>query len=180
MPDWNTLQGQIVILLMLGVFASSIIESIFLAIWSPSYFRNGLPVFTRHFPANSFSSEPPPAHELDDRFRSRIASSIVFKEISSTEYAFRGKLFELGFRIRYRPTIMRGLILWNFDEQRVTVKGYIHWTTLLFCVFIIVASIGAGSPAILILLVFPSLFYGVEALRFNEIGKFAAECWSKY
>jgi hypothetical protein len=180
MSDWTTLQGQIVRLLVIGIFVLGIIESIFYAKWSPPYFRNGLPVFKKHFAANSFSPEPPPAYELEDRFRSKITNSIVFKEISSTEYAFRYKLFEFGFRIRYGPTIMRGLILWNFDERRVTVKGYINWTTFLFCVLIVVGSIGAGSPAILIPLLFLGLFYGVEALRFSEVGKFAAECWSKY
>jgi hypothetical protein len=180
MSDWAILSGQIFKLLMVGVFVTAIIESIFSAIWSTFYFGKGLAIFKRHFAANSSSPEPPPVHELEDRFRSKITSSIVFREIKSTEYAFRYKFFELGFRVRYGPTIMRGLIQWDFNEQRVTIKGYINWTVFLFCVSIVVASIGAGLLVILVPLVFLSLFYVVEVLRFSEVGEFAAECWSKY
>ncbi len=158
-------------------------DSLFWATWFPPYFRTGIPMYSRSFPAKPASDWPIPAHELQDVFSSLLTYSMGFRALTETQYAFRERLQIKP--VRYIP-LMHGLVSWNYQASRLHITGYANWFPI---IFLITASIGSvisfleGAPFALVvlagLLVIIALSYAFQAHSYSQIGKYAARRWSE-
>jgi hypothetical protein len=167
-----------------AAFAISIIaDLVFSLTWTPAYFRTGLLLYSRRFPARPASNWPLPPHELEDEFYSPLAASYAFRSLSPREYAFREHIVQLSL-FRYTP-LMHGLLDWNFVENHVLVTGRANWFPSVLYAFGVAGSLpwtlerGALYlvPAILITAVFGGIF-AIQAYRYTGIGRYAAGRWS--
>src|SRR5437867_12686443 len=96
----------------LWLFAALIVvaisEIILSSTWNVFYFTHGLPIFRRSYSGPSGRDVLPSTHELETALKSRFSHSLVFKEFSPNEYAFREKSFE--FTWFHSTPVMHGLL----------------------------------------------------------------------
>jgi hypothetical protein len=170
--------------LALGLLADVLLS----ATWFPPYFRAGLPIYRRTFPAQPASELPLPDHELESAFESGFAHSIAFRTLSPRETAFREQLLQV--RLFGYNWVMHGLLTWDYAGRQIRVTGFANWfPTIFFTIVITMAIAGMARPnaggsaswplafvgagAILL------LTYRLHAYTFNQIGNYASRRWSE-
>ncbi len=172
--------------IMFGVLVVSwLAETILSAIWNRTYFMTGIPIFVMRIPVELRHSNIPSAQQLETRFYSAWASSLVFKEIDLHTYGFREKFFE--FRLVGYSPIMHGVLVFDHSSNEVIVKGFANWFILSFSLIWlggVLASSFSSFPIIalgfiLFFVLLMGLLYGIQYSRFSKVATFAAETWSR-
>ena len=169
-----------------ALLLSMLAEAILSGTWNKWYLTSGLPLFIMRIPVNLRYTNIPLPHQFEEKFRSSLTYSLVFKEIEPNTYGFFENCWE--FRIgRYSP-LMRGLLFFDFVNNQVVVKGFANWSVLLFSLtWLGVVFIGFMQfpRANWIALAFISFFalvlgilYWIQYYRFSQVAMFAAEKWA--
>jgi hypothetical protein len=171
--------GLIVVFVL--VIIIPFIELILSGMWNQWYFSKGIPLLILRLPVGSHHSNIPPAAQLQTLFRDRWGSSLIFKQMDGNKYAFREE-FSL-FRLQWTP-VMHGLLLFDFDNHQVVVRGFANWFPIFFLLLGIVAGIQSGDTttnvvSLLALLLFFGLLYLIQLFRFTKAARFAAQAWSR-
>jgi hypothetical protein len=151
-----------------GLIAIAITETILAARWNRTYFRSGVLIFRQRIPfAGAIQSLPDAAH-LDALLGSRWAPSILFRELSPGELAFREAFLE--FRLLSYTPIMHGHIEAVPAERAVLVEGRLNWFTL--GLVLMLALVFDRSSLLPFLAVFAGgvgLIYLIQAFRFRRV-----------
>ena len=175
-------------LIIFGMFILSVLVDLILSeLWNKTYFTSGLPLFIKKIPVGIPRTNIPPLSRFETEFRSSWTSSIAFKEIEQNIYGFREKSIEFRV-IRYSP-LMHGMILFDFDNNQVIVKGFVNWSILCFSliwiggvVLIVTAKSSASFLIVLAFIVFFTLILGILYLiqygQFTRVAEFAAKEWA--
>jgi len=168
-----------------AIVISWLVETVLSATWNKTYFTTGIPIFVMRIPVELRHSNIPSVRQLEDRFYSSWASSLVFKEIDLYAYGFREKYFE--FRLVGYSPVMHGVLVFDRNSNEVVVKGFANWSMLSFSLIWLSGVIaGAFSSFPLIALGFilffvllMGLLYGIQYYRFSNVATFSAETWSR-
>lgn len=167
-----------------GVLIGSLIIEAFLSgTWNRVYFTLGLPIFVMRVPTELRHSNIPPLSQLEEHLCSTVLSSLVFREFEQNTYGFREKFFEFGLRLRY-PSVMHGMLFFDFNNNQVVVKGYANWFMLFFSLIWVGGALLQYEPLYALIMIFVytlgmALFYSLQYDRFSKVTKFAAEAWSR-
>ena len=160
-----------------------IIETVLSGTWNRMYFTVGLPIFIMRVPVEFRHSNIPSSSHLEEHSRSTLVTSLVFKEVEPNTYGFREKAFEFGWRFHY-PSLMHGMLFFDFDHNQVVIKGFANWFMLCFSLIWIGGVFLEYEPLVALVFVFVfSLFiillYSIQYDRFSKVIKLAAEAWSR-
>jgi hypothetical protein len=163
---------------------SWLVETILSSTWNKTYFTSGIPIFVMRIPVKFQRSNIPSVRQLDVRFYSTWASSLVFKEIDLHTYGFREKFFE--FRLFRYSSIMHGVLVFEHNNHEVIVKGFANWFIVSFSLIwiggVILSSFSSPSLIavgfILFFVLLMGLLYSIQHHRYSKVATFAAETWS--
>ena len=112
------------ILVLIGL-----LETILSMLWVPFYMRLGIPVWWQKAPVRSKEQFWRTAKQLDGTgMLGTWYPTIVFKQISPNEVAFRHQLRESQRGFHFRSPI-RGMIRLSAEAYSVTVINYLPWFT---------------------------------------------------
>ena len=161
-------------LIFLAAFILAIFEILLSAAWNRWYFTWGIPLFRRKYGGDPVRQAVPTAEQLEYRMKGGLSHSIVFRELSATEYAFREKWLE--FKLAGSTPVLRGLMCWDVMSGEVIVTGYLNWYNLLF-IALFMGLIGLNVFAWLFLMGLFGLLYVIQAQRFDVVGKLASQAW---
>ena len=164
---------------------SGLVEAVLSGAWNKMYFTSGIPLFVMRIPVELRHSTIPSVRQLEARFYSSWASSLVFKEIVLHTYGFREKYFE--FRLVGYSPVMHGILVFDHNSNEVVVKGFLNWFTLSFSLIwlsgVVVSSFSSfpliGLGFILFFALLMGLLYSIQYYRFSKVAAFAAEAWSR-
>jgi hypothetical protein len=167
---------------VLALLAVIVAETVLQATWNKWYFTTGVPLLKMERSVHG-AAVPPTIEAIVDRIQTAVSTNVLFRALSPTEHAFREKLFGA----RSAP-IMRGLIIYDYYEGKIRLKGYAHWH-LLFLVldwyaYLIFYRPGVSSfPGLRLWELLPLLIYGLlylfQVRKFRKILTIAAELWSE-
>ncbi|MBI5696684.1 MAG: hypothetical protein HZC51_13305 [Nitrospirae bacterium] len=160
---------------LLLVVLAEIIAS---ARWSASYFRSGIPLFSKSISVRVFDGVLPEDEAMTEKFKGgTFGQSLVFKSISETEVAFREKAFEFTF---FNSTpVMHGLLSLTPGRRGIEVVGRLNWSILGFALIFIV-QFGRMHDEMLIIFL-PAfvgmmlLLYYIQYRRFNRVAGYLRE-----
>jgi hypothetical protein len=159
-------------LIILSILADTVLS----ATWSRTYFTVGLPIFIMRVPVDFPHTNIPQRSLFEAQFQSNLVASLTFKEISSNEYGFREAHFQ--FRLFGYSPLMHGLLIFDYENSQVVVKGFINWFTL--CFSLIWLSIAMFMiPFVLFFIILMGCLYLIQLSRFSKVAAFAAEAWSR-
>ena len=150
----------------------AIVEFFISARWNPTYFRVGIPIYSKTLPFEGATPAALREEELNDVFRKSLTPSLVFKKIGAGEFAFREKLFEF-FIFTYTP-IMHGRLEISPVSRKVRVIGLLNWWILAF----VLTSLTFLSHSFELV---PSLFlllgviYLSQKSKYDKVGQFTVQ-----
>ena len=117
-----------------AVMILSGLADLFLAItWAKPYLTSGVLLFTHHISIEERHTNLPPPSLLERKLSSIWISVFVFKELEANQYAFRRNFL----RLDWNP-ILHGLVIFDAENGRVTVKGYSDWFMITFLILFFV------------------------------------------
>ena len=182
--------GIIIVGILVGLLLADLI---FAATWNKTYFTSGLTVFVQQIPVNHYHTNIPSKTLLEKKFHSNVISSLMFKEMDTSSYGFRDKLFQ--FKWIRTPDLMHGLLIFDTDKSQIVVKGFTNWFTVAFSLLYTgvplwnVVLILSGEEPLGSLLFYLGIFgffilmmgimYLFQASRFSKIASYAAESWAR-
>lgn len=143
-------------------------------LWVYFYYRYGIPIFFRATPEAKPISKPLPANLveiLSKKFTSGpLHPSLEFKTLRTGVVAMREKPFEHRGGVRYIP-VAHTIIHQNQTNKRVSVIGYINWTTLAILVYLVlrISYDQSFTPVALMILFVLGLSFLVQIHIFNQI-----------
>ena len=169
------------VIILTVLMAAAVLDALLAATWSPAYFRHGLPLFFKRFPARPQWNPAFPAASLDAEFTRPCFYSLAFRELSPTVYAFRERLFHISW-LRYL-LVMHGLVEWDFARSRITVTGYANIFPVAFALANVLLMVQGTPPwSVLVFLgtvAIITLSFATQAFLYLEVGKYAARRWSR-
>jgi len=165
------------------LIACLIIEMILSGTWNRMYFTMGLPIFVMRVPVDLRHSNIPPSSQLEEHLPSALLSSLVFREVEVNTYGFRENFFEFGWRFRY-PSLMHGMLFFDFNNNQVVVKGLVNWFWACFSLIWVSGALLQYEPMIALIFIFVytlgmALLYSLQHERFSRVTRLAAEAWSR-
>ena len=159
---------------VLALIAIAIAETVLAACWNRGYFRSGLLIFRQRIPFAGAIQDLPDAARLEALLKSRWGPSILFRELSPGELAFREALWEFHL-LSYTP-IMHGHIEALPAERAVLVEGRLNWFTL---GFVLMPALVLDDPSSLLSLPFfvgvVGLIYLIQAHRYRRLATVLVE-----
>jgi hypothetical protein len=108
-----------------AVIFSALADLLLAATWTKCYFTSGVLVFRQQVSIESRHSNTPSPSLLEKRLSSCWMGAFAFKELESNQYGFRQRFFSFT----WNP-VTHGLILFDAENNQVTVKGYLNWFVL--------------------------------------------------
>ncbi len=154
--------------LLAFIFALILFEVVLCAIWSPFYFRYGIPVYRRTLSIRPGTVSLPTARQfhaaLPDSGRS---APILVQQMGESSFAFRENMLHFGLSM---TSIMRGMIKYDLSAGTVEVRGYTNWSTIVlscYVVFFIMTSDRSSFD-----LVVPVFFVGLLLLYWQQRKRF--------
>jgi hypothetical protein len=153
----------------------AIIEAVISGRWNPTYFRVGIPVYSKTLLFEDASPESLEAEALNDAFRRSLTPSLVFKKIGVGEFAFREKLFQFVL-LTYTP-IMHGRLQISPTSREVRVIGLLNWWILAFVLafFVFFPHDLDFLPFLFVVL---AVIYLFQKSKYDKVGRFASQCCS--
>jgi hypothetical protein len=172
----------------------SVLADIILAVtWTKLYFTSGILLFSRHISIIEHHTNIPSCSLLNNRLYSFWMGGFIFKELETNKYGFRRQFFSFA-----PKPIMHGLVIFDSENNRITVKGYLDWFIASFSIILLVLSL-IIAPAIWLIetvtvskdflfaaigaIVFYGLIIGILYLidyyRLEKIISVAVELWSR-
>jgi len=158
------------------------------ATWRKFYFTSGVLVFRQQISIEARYSNIPAPSLFEKRLSSCWMGSFAFKELGFNQYGFRQKLFSFTWN-----SVIHGLIIFDTENNLVTVKGYLNWTVISLTAFLLVI-----YPFLLLIngialteflnlfalcVIWCSLVFGLSYLQDRSLLKIitttAAELWSR-
>jgi hypothetical protein len=170
-----------------------IVELVLSARWHKKYFAAGMPIFVFRIPVQARHTNVPSRVLLENNFKSSgyiRNSSLLFEELDSNTMGFRESLLQFG---RWY-SVMHGLLVFDVQNSRVIVKGFLDWTITYFSLLWIIGGplfwllgfmglrdqpieiVAFGYSIIFIIL---GIFCSLDYFRFSQVAKFAAQVWSQ-
>lgn len=116
-----------------AVILSGWADLILAATWKKFYFTSGVLVFRQQISIASRYTNTPPPSLLEKRLSSCWLGSFTFRELEANQYGFRQKFFSFT----WNP-VTHGLIVFDAENNLVTVKGYLNWTVVSLTAFLLV------------------------------------------
>jgi hypothetical protein len=116
-----------------AVILSALADLILAISWEKFYFTSGFLVFRQQVSIESRHSNTPSPSLLEKQLSSCWMGSFAFKELESNQYGFRQRFFSFT----WNP-VTHGLIMFDAENNQVTVKGYLNWYVLSFTAFVLV------------------------------------------
>ena len=116
-----------------AVILSGLADLILAATWTKFYFTSGALVFWQQVSIESRHSNTPSPSLLEKRLSSCWMGSFAFKELQSNQYGFRQRFFSFT----WNP-VTHGLIMFDAENNLITVKGYLNWLVLSLTIFILI------------------------------------------
>ncbi|MGQ0600540.1 MAG: hypothetical protein ACT4QE_02445 [Anaerolineales bacterium] len=170
------------------VLITLLVEVVLSATWNQSYFTIGLPIFSQLVSVTPKHPKLPSTDQLESHFQHMLAPSLVFKKLTTNQYGFRESMFEFKFfAFRYTP-IMHGLLQFDSEnkESQVVVTGYANWTVSVLLTIglastlpAIINSLPGSLGGLLIVGLFLSVLYVIQAVRFRNVALVAAQLWAQ-
>jgi hypothetical protein len=184
----NTFTAILGITAFAVMILSGLAELMVAASWTKFYFTSGILVFRQQVAIESRHSNTPSPFLLEKRLSSCWMGSFAFKELEADQYGFRQRFFSFTLN-----PVTHGLVQFDTDNNRITVKGYLNWNVLSVVVFLLVITPflwlfnGMTRTKFLdyftICVIFCGLGFGVPCLldrsRLKIIAATAAEFWSR-
>ena len=168
--------------LMLGLFCVvGLVEHSLYGGWNRVYYTHGLPFVIRRIPVTASHQEIPPVNLLQAQFRSSLIGSLVFQQIAPNTYGFRRRFFQSAL---FPDNLMHGMLLFDRENGRVVLNGYINVLVPLLVLAVGVFSLLGPFPGLLRLLplAIVGLVIGIPLLmerrRCVKLAHFAAEAWN--
>ena len=153
---------------VVGVFITELVLSV---LWTPFYFKTGIPLFHKSFRFDDANDAPGISDtELSHAIKRIFTSPVLFHSLSTNEIAFRESWF--GLRLVYYPPMMHGLIRVDDLNKQVSVTGYIYWWYLCFVVLVVVY--GSSSLIWLVVLI-TAMTYLIQFFLFRKIFNYLVE-----
>ena len=161
------------ILVLIGL-----LQTILSAFWVPFYMRLGIPAWWQSAQVVSKEQFRRTITKLDGTELSGTwYPSVMFKQISPNELAFRHKMWgrRAGFRLR---SPVRGMVRLKDNSYTITVTNYLPWATpaaLLFFLWIFRPdnmpefANGSGLSFLVFILLIIVLTFGVQLVVFRQI-----------
>ncbi|WP_313458818.1 hypothetical protein [Stenotrophomonas sp.] len=139
-------------IIFITLFVVFALEHFLLYRWSPSYFTQGIRIFTARIPANAPSRALLLPNSLERDVAPLTDITLVFHPLTHDRIAFR-ESFAAGFTSvaqRYYP-LMRGLIEVDARRNEIRVQGLCNWTALLLpLVFLVLAVVGSAKATAIV------------------------------
>jgi len=172
---------------------SDLIDVYFKVIGSRAYFTRGVVMFSKHIPVNHHYSNTPQQIILEKEFHSRLISSFIFTEIDPFSYGFHQEKF-VFFKWLRIPDVMHGLLIFDTQNNKVVVKGFANYSTLImYFAWLIMTilkilqdeSLTTPSPLLVrlapiaVLIFFLWFMYLMQSARFEKVALFAAQSWER-
>jgi hypothetical protein len=101
--------------------------------WKKFYFTSGALVFQQQVSVASRHTNTPSPTLLEKRLSSCWMGSFAFKELEANQCGFRQKFFSFT----WNP-VTHGLIVFDTENNLITVKGYLNWSVLSLTTFLLV------------------------------------------
>jgi hypothetical protein len=157
----------LVVLYVFTIFGIGILEGILSMRWMVSYYRYGIPIFSKRIPSDISTSSSSISDLLSRQAPQSWGQPQEFHPISENELAFRDAT---KFRIRLIPyiLIMRGLITRLPLDRTIIVKGYVNWS------LVVLVALGiplVGAYSIFVLILFVAFFYCISSINYTSQAK---------
>lgn len=150
------------------IFALILFEVVLCALWSPFYFRSGIPVYRRTFAIGPGTVSVPTARQfhaaLPDSGRS---APILVQPIGESSFAFRENMLHFGLSM---TSIMRGMINYDLTAGTVEVRGYSNWSTIVLTCYVVFFVMNSDRSSFD--LVAPVYFVGLVLLYWQQRKRF--------
>jgi hypothetical protein len=172
--NWGVFLMFPVVLIVLVIGLVTGYAEFFMALfWNSAYFRNGLTIFSQKYPTIRPVNFTACISHLEKKFHKRpFHPSIIFKQISENECAFKEKVFEfgLGFRFRYQ---VRGIMCFYPSKDVIILNGYLSWSTLMAGIIFVSIPLVTDLPTLLSILGIGlfTVTYMLQKKLYAEIGK---------
>ncbi len=184
----NYIPGVAVLILLI----TGLVETFLSATWNKVYFNSGVRLILREFQVDAYHSDIPSRAVMENKFKSGcfdLTNSLIFRKLDDNMYGFRERLLPIR-----RMSLMHGIVIFDEENNRVTVKGFFDWAALCFvAIWLLLPLIGlplSGMPpfgesiwfALIyfgILFVNLGIFYLIDWFRFSAVAEFAAQSWSR-
>lgn len=189
----DTIEGILGFTVFSALILSGLADIILAVTWTKIYFTSGLVLFSRHVPIGQHHTDIPSTSLLNSRLYSFWMGGFIFRELDTNHYGFRRKFFSFA----PRP-MMHGLLIFDTENHKVVVKGYLDWFMVSFSfVFLVLPFIIAPvvwfieditySPDFLLAVIGAVAFYGLiigslylmDYSRLARITRVATELWSR-
>ena len=171
-----------------AMIISACAELVLVATWTKLYFTSGVLIFRKQVSIELRHSNTPTPALLEKRLSSCWMGSFAFKELESNQYGFREKFFSFT----WNP-VTHGLIVFDTENNQITVKGYLNWqvfstTIFLLVIFPLLSLINGITRTeffgyFIMCSIFCGLAFGLPYLmdryRLRVIAATAAELWSR-
>jgi hypothetical protein len=177
-----------IVILIFGILTVSyLVDQVLWITWDKKYFTTGLSILTLRVSTEHRHNNIPNKSRLEAHFRSAWGNSLRFKELDSNIYGFRDDFF--WFRPLRYPPIMHGMLLFDYDNNQVVVKGLVNWSVFYFPLVALGWAI-LNTKSLMAFLIFMCCFavisvslfailYLVQFSRFSDVATLAAQEWSK-
>ena len=168
--------------LLLGLFCVvGLVEHSLYGGWNRVYYTHGLPFVIQRIPVTADQQDIPPVSLLQDQFRSALIGSLVFQQIAPNTHGFRRRFFQSAL---VPNNLMHGMLLFDRENGRVVLKGFINVLVPLLVLAIGVFSVLGPFPGLfrLLPLAIVGLVIGIPLLmehrRCVTLARFAASTWN--
>ena len=144
------------------------------------YYTHGLPFVIQRIPVTASQQDTPPASLLQAQFRSALIGSLIFQQIAPNTYGFRRQFFQSAL---FPDNLMHGMLLFDRENGRVVLKGFINVLIILLVVAVAVFSALGPFPGLyrLLPLAIVGLVIGIplllEGRRCVKLARFVASAW---
>jgi hypothetical protein len=144
------------------------------------YYTHGLPLVIQRIPVPASPQDIPPAGLLQAQFQSALIGSLIFQPIAPDTYGFRRRFFGSAL---FPGNLMHGMLLFDRENGRVVLKGFINVLILLLVLTVCVFSMLGPFPVLfkLLPLALVGLVIGIPLLmerrRCIKLARFAAVAW---
>jgi hypothetical protein len=153
-----------------------IIECVIFYKWLPVYFNFGIPIYLRTYHFEEAVSTPIGELSLNQAFNNMLAGSLVFKDLGQCKFAFREKFFE--FKLFTFTPIMRGRLEIDKKTKKIRVFGLINFWSLSLIMYLMIAFYNKVEFLLFLFLIL-SAIYLTQRIRYNSVGQFVYEWYSR-
>lgn len=178
----NTFFESLGSLVLFLLFLILLVDLILNSTWNKTYFTTGVVMFSRKIHVDKRHSNIPLPSRFNSQFQSGWTNPIAFREVEHNIYGFRETI--LAFRLfRYAPQ-MHGMLVFDFTNNQVIVKGFLNW----WGVCELLMGIGVGllfldlifTSIILFIIIFVfGISFWIQYYRYSNVATFAAKAWTR-